>query len=62
MQRVGSSEGGLFKREKKERRQEKNIDKLGCGLLNSAHFDFAKLENNSEIKIRHVQVSLLLSC
>lgn len=66
---INNAKGGLFwggtfskRKERQERQREKNIDKLGCGLLNSAHFDFAKLENNSEIKIHHVQASLLLSC
>lgn len=61
MQRVGSSGwgGGVRKKGRKEKWLEKNINKLGCSLLNLARLDISKLENNSEIQTHRIQVRFL---
>lgn len=51
--------GGSFEKEKKEKWLEKNINKLGCSLLNLTWHDISKLENNSEIQTHSVQERLL---
>lgn len=61
MQRVGSSGGEGGEKERKGKRNDlrKNINKLGCSLLNLARLDILKLENNPEIQTHSVQVRLL---
>lgn len=52
---LGAGGGGWKRKERKEKWLEKNINKLGCSLLNLARLDISKLENNPEIQTHSVQ-------